>query len=145
MAENSGYAISLEGERADALAFYHGEQWPPEVAKKRREQGRPCLVVNKLPELVDIAIKDIEARGGTVSPKERMELILQAVRNNRDTQTYYNYWMSHEAENHGKCFVIPLPAPVEWKWYLNTAAGQSFIREESSSLHCVMIPTNGAL
>lgn len=44
------------GEQSRALEFYEGEQWPAEIKHKRESEGRPCLVLNKLPILVAAAL-----------------------------------------------------------------------------------------
>jgi len=47
--------------RADALddlKFYNGDQWPDTLKKEREQEGRPCLVINKLQEKVDQVVGD---------------------------------------------------------------------------------------
>lgn len=42
----------------DDLRFVAGEQWPPEVMQERQRDGRPCLVINKLPQSIQQITND---------------------------------------------------------------------------------------
>lgn len=42
----------------DDLRFLNGEQWPDAVIKARREEGRPCLTINRLPGFIDQVVGD---------------------------------------------------------------------------------------
>jgi hypothetical protein len=41
------------------LEFIEGEQWPTQVYNDRTKEGRPCLVINKLPAYVRQVVNDI--------------------------------------------------------------------------------------
>jgi len=43
----------------DDLRFLAGEQWPPEVEQARRNEGRPCLTINQLPQFIQQVTGDI--------------------------------------------------------------------------------------
>jgi hypothetical protein len=89
-------------EKAEALKFYDGDQWPEEVAAVR--EGRPCCVVNRLPELVAAAIaKEFGSfMPGEVLPAqvaadiETLKIVI--TRQNRDAQMLYNYLISAYVE-----------------------------------------------
>jgi hypothetical protein len=84
------------GERAAAQKFYDGEQWDPEILKRRTEQGRPTLVLNQLSSLVALLVSNDDRRW--LYP-ERMTLVVTAVvRQNRDAQVLHNYLASTAAE-----------------------------------------------
>jgi hypothetical protein len=57
---------ALEGWRdnrkqwAEDLDFIGGEQWPRDVATERAKDGRPCLVINKLPAFKDQVTGDMQ-------------------------------------------------------------------------------------
>lgn len=103
-------------EKADALKFYDGDQWPEDVKALRsgmpfgegmpRNPPRPCLVVNRLPELVATAIANeygphFIAAGEAIPAELAAELeTLKIVitRQNRDAQMLYNYLISTYAE-----------------------------------------------
>ena len=40
------------------LAFRNGEQWPEDLKAQRERDGRPCLVLNKLPGFIDQVVGD---------------------------------------------------------------------------------------
>lgn len=42
----------------DDLKFAAGEQWPDEVKNERARDGRPCLVINKVPQIVNQVTND---------------------------------------------------------------------------------------
>ncbi len=44
--------------RADIRFARLGEQWDPDLRKKRLEEGRPCLTVNKLPPIIRGVVND---------------------------------------------------------------------------------------
>ncbi|MGI9297833.1 MAG: portal protein [Gammaproteobacteria bacterium] len=39
-------------EELDDLRFSNGDQWPDEVKNRRRMDGRPCLVINQMPQFI---------------------------------------------------------------------------------------------
>lgn len=39
-------------EALDDLKFLHGEQWPEDVKNLRKEESRPCLTINRLPQFI---------------------------------------------------------------------------------------------
>lgn len=45
-------------EALDDLRFVSGEQWPDEIKHQRDTDGRPCLVVNRLPQFVAQVVND---------------------------------------------------------------------------------------
>lgn len=78
-------------EVADALSFYMGKQWPEEEQELRLRQGRPCLVINRIPEFFAKAVA-IEGE----SDNDR--LLVDVVRRHRDEQMMYNYMASTNLE-----------------------------------------------
>ncbi len=87
-------------ERASALRFYEGVQWPEDIKAKRMAQHRPILVVNRLPELVAAALAK---EYGAFAPGEALPLSVQRdiaqvkaviAHENRDAQMVYNYLVS---------------------------------------------------
>ncbi len=101
-------------EKAEALKFYNGDQWPEEIKAARQAQpmmngqptraARPCCVVNRLPELVAAAIaKEFGSfMPGEVLPAqvvadiETLKIVI--TRANRDAQMLYNYLISAYVE-----------------------------------------------
>lgn len=77
------------------LAFYQGNQWPAEVLAARAAMGRPCLVKNRLPELVR---REMEQTAARLTDEEEMDLISRVVREHRDRQMFLNYVYSAKAE-----------------------------------------------
>lgn len=46
-------------EALDDIRFARlAEQWPREVAAKRRREGRPCLTINRLPAFIRQVVND---------------------------------------------------------------------------------------
>ena len=94
-------AILLMGSRVapsefdDLLDFYHGNQWDAKIRRLREAEGRPCLVVNRLPALAAVAIA--YARH-TLSENERMALAVTIAHRNQDAQRLHNYIASADAE-----------------------------------------------
>jgi hypothetical protein len=80
----------LSGESFEALEFYQGKQWPQEILEIR--SGRPCLVENRLPELVAAAL-DSQRHDGLpeLSALELTKLRVIITLQNRDAQLFYNY------------------------------------------------------
>lgn len=80
-------------------AFARGEQWPGEVKSYREEQERPCLVLNRIRELIAASLA-AHRRAGLVELDEgqRRRLTLVITRENRDAQLLYNYLVSAVAE-----------------------------------------------
>lgn len=68
---------------AEALEFYHGKQWRAEIKRKREEQHRPCVVANRLVEIV--RTRDCEGN---------LEAVASIVIRNNDKQRLYNYLLS---------------------------------------------------
>lgn len=52
-AESENRKLHLED-----LKFRAGEQWPAEIRKDREQDGRPCLVVNRIPQFVQQVTND---------------------------------------------------------------------------------------
>lgn len=81
-------------ETAALLDFYEGHQWPALIRYQR--VTRPCLVVNRLPEIVALAI----ARCPTpLSAEDLRALKIAVTRENKDAQMLYNYTLSAFAEH----------------------------------------------
>lgn len=59
------YELAVDAERENEdealgdLKFYAGEQWPSALQQKRREQSRPCMTINRLPQFVRQVTGDI--------------------------------------------------------------------------------------
>jgi len=88
---------------AEMLDFYNGkQQWDPEHQEQRERQGRPCLVVNMLPQLYALAIAGVHPRldsylsGQYAEGCERLKCWI--AHRNRDAQKLYNYMCSHVVE-----------------------------------------------
>lgn len=45
----------------DALRFYFGEQWADEIERQRKQDGRPCFTLNKLPAILRQILNESEA------------------------------------------------------------------------------------
>lgn len=52
------------------LKFLSGEQWDPQEKKAREDNGRPALVINRLPQFVDQVVNEQRRNrpGASVSP-----------------------------------------------------------------------------
>ena len=63
MRERLKLAIAAEGPSRDAahedLLFSNGDQWPADIAQKRRDQRRPILTVNKTDTMIRQAVNNI--------------------------------------------------------------------------------------
>lgn len=35
-----------------------GEQWPPQIEKQRQDEGRPCLTINRLPNMIRLVVNE---------------------------------------------------------------------------------------
>jgi hypothetical protein len=82
-----------DGERAAALRFFNGEQWDPQTRAQREQQGRPCLVFNRLPLIVRGIAGD-----RVLTPREYEDLIIRVVQIMHDSQVVLNYRKSAECE-----------------------------------------------
>jgi len=49
---------SSRNESLDDLSFKAGEQWPENIRRDRNEDGRPCLVINRLPGFSSIILNE---------------------------------------------------------------------------------------
>jgi len=79
-------------EFAKAVEFYEGRQWPQDVLEFRAQRPpRPTLVVNRLPDLVAVALAKSD---GDLNPQSRTRLIVILTRQNQDAQMAYNYVVS---------------------------------------------------
>ncbi len=97
----------IGGESYDAMEFYRGNQWPAEQRELRAghmegsipRPARPCLVVNRLPELVAAAL-DHQREDGLpdLSALELTKLEIIITMQNRDAQMFYNYTLSSYVE-----------------------------------------------
>ena len=59
------FAVSQEGSEANREDYYAdwkfsrlNDQWPDAVKKQRRQEGRPVLVINKLPALIRAVVNE---------------------------------------------------------------------------------------
>lgn len=92
----------MEDEFQKDLAFLSGQQWPADILKERVKMGRPCLVVNRLPDIVlQKAAAHTEKTGETPTTLHLKRLISGTVREHRDIQMVLNYVASAEAERMG--------------------------------------------
>jgi hypothetical protein len=48
----------IEADAIDDLKFVLGQHWPADIIKERNEDGRPCLVINKIPSFVSQVVND---------------------------------------------------------------------------------------
>lgn len=83
-------AVDEENEEMlDDLVFLNGEQWPADLKKTREADGRPCLVINKIPNFADQVIGDIRQNSPTIKVKpvdsnsdpETAEILTGLIRN----------------------------------------------------------------
>ncbi len=78
---------SAHGEQIkEALAFYHGDQWPADIVRQRA--GRPTLTFNRIPAIVEEILHD---RGGSYSKEGFEALVVEVVNKARDPQQVYNW------------------------------------------------------
>ncbi|MGM0614775.1 MAG: portal protein [Pseudomonadota bacterium] len=60
--ERAAHAVEAWQHNFDAavedVEFLAGAQWPDAIRKEREDEGRPCLVLNKLPQYVDQVLGD---------------------------------------------------------------------------------------
>lgn len=56
-------------EAINDLNFYAGDQWPSNVKSDREADGRPCLVINKIPTFGDQVIGDIRQNEPSIKVK----------------------------------------------------------------------------
>jgi hypothetical protein len=76
-------------EMLDDLNFLNGDQWPKDLAAQRQVDGRPCLVINKVPNFGDQVIGDIRQNSPTIKVKpvdsnsdpETAEILTGLIRN----------------------------------------------------------------
>ncbi len=47
--------INIQNAKED-FRFFNGQQWPEPLRRDRENEHRPCLVINKLPERIDIVV-----------------------------------------------------------------------------------------
>jgi hypothetical protein len=84
-----------EAERIAYLKFYAGDQWPPEVRAVREAMGRPCLTINRLPQM---AHRILHGQKLPVTPEQEEAIAIGVVRQYADQQRVYNYIASAHAE-----------------------------------------------
>lgn len=88
-----------EAEIAEAENFCNGfHQWPEDVVERRNTDGRPTLVINRLPSLVHAAVTASLKIGELVSDDDERLVTFHIVQRNRDAQKIYNYMRSQMAE-----------------------------------------------
>jgi hypothetical protein len=56
--EASDAEASIRVEQIVDIEFWAGEQWPPDVVTARKNDGRPCLTINKIADLVDKVVNE---------------------------------------------------------------------------------------
>ena len=94
-ADSESAAALHETEVAELDAFYSGDQWRRELVAIRMNQNRPCLVLNKLPRLVAMAIT---ANQELISTNHIRLLRRIITMRNMDAQRAYNIMASNAAE-----------------------------------------------
>jgi len=88
------------------LEFFDGKQWPDTLKAVRENDGRPCLVINKLQEKVDQVVGDmLQNRPGmqvvgvddVADPKiaETYEGIVRHIESNSDAEEVYSHAFEH--------------------------------------------------
>lgn len=91
-------------EALDDLRFISGEQWPDEIKHQRDVDGRPCLVVNRLPQFVAQVVNDARQNRAAikvnpvddVSDPETAELmqgLIRHIETTSDADTAYDQAM----------------------------------------------------
>lgn len=56
-------------EALDDLNFLNGDQWPASLKAEREADGRPCLIINKVPTFVDQVVGDIRQNTPSIKVK----------------------------------------------------------------------------
>ena len=56
-------------EALEDLRFKKGEQWPPDLQSDRESDGRPCLIINKIPTFCDQVAGDIRQNEPAIKVK----------------------------------------------------------------------------
>ncbi len=77
-----------------ALDFYRGNQWEWSQMRTRLAAGRPCIVVNRLPQYAH----EFERNSEGVTDEEHRIFIALLVRKLRDQQVMLNYFTTLKAE-----------------------------------------------
>jgi hypothetical protein len=86
----------------DDLRFYAGEQWPDDVKTSRSLEGRPCLVMNRLPEFVSLVVNEIKQQkpgvevnpvgsGSDVETAEVLEGVIRHIEDRSRAEEAYDY------------------------------------------------------
>ena len=88
-------------ERAEALAFFNGDQWPADIRAKRLINKRPCIVQNLLPDR--LCREHPEFTPGRISTDRYIgdklaDAIVDIVRRDRDVNRLHNLCVSNKAE-----------------------------------------------
>ncbi len=96
----SGPEAVHEDEAVDR--FYEGQQWDEMVRIKRLGARRPCLVFNRLPMLVSLAIAQRDPALPPLTTVQHRALRRAVTRRNRDAQLLFNMEMSNLAERAGR-------------------------------------------
>jgi hypothetical protein len=78
--------------------FFSGEQWDEQLRDRRMDEGRPCLVINRLPGLAACAIQASNDAGQPITELDKAILRIVLVRRNGDAQRFYNFMASAIAE-----------------------------------------------
>lgn len=93
MAHANTFIGPVEIEKSDY--FFNGEQWDREIYHERVSAGRPALVVNRLPAILD----SILAESMIVPGEEDMQRLKAViVRRNEDAQRLFNWMWSERME-----------------------------------------------
>ena len=45
---------------AEAIAFYYGDQWADDIERQRKQDGRPCFTLNKLPAILKQVLNEAQ-------------------------------------------------------------------------------------
>ncbi len=82
------------------LAFYNGDQWPAEIRREREAAGRPCIMFNRIANIVTALEFERNIRPLTPFGRnpEWRALVSEVVRKHRDNQMLYNFYASATAE-----------------------------------------------
>lgn len=84
------------------LRFFAGDQWPAEIREQRAIAGRPCLELNRLPELVSVIVNQqrqakpqiqINPRGGgaTLEMAQIMQGLVRHIEVSSDAERAYDW------------------------------------------------------
>lgn len=90
--------------RAEAMVdieFWAGKQWPADIQTARKNEGRPCLTINRIADLVSKVVNEQaqaqegieilpEGSGATVEVAEVLEGVVRNIENQSEAQDVYD-------------------------------------------------------